>query len=135
MSRMQSRDRAFKLIFEYIFTREIDEDLLGDYLLEVSNETEQNYLKNVYFGVASKFDYLISKIEKFSVGFKAKRIYKVDLAIMVLAAFEMEFMSEIPVKVSINEACELAKIYSTQKSVSFINGILAKVGEEIGLKA
>ena len=135
MSRRESRDQVFKLIFEYIFTHEIDEDLLNDYLSEVSVADEQNYIKDVYYGVAGKFDYLLSKIEKYSIGFKAKRIYKIDLAIMMLSVFEMEFLNSIPLKVSINEACELAKVYSTQKSVGFINGILAKVGEEIGLKA
>ena len=92
MSRRESRDRAFKLIFEYIFTREIDEDLLNDYLTEVVDDQEQEYLKDIYFGVAGKFDYLVSKIEKFSIGFKAKRIYKIDLAIMMLSCLSLSLL-------------------------------------------
>ena len=86
-------------------------------------------MRDVYFGVANKFEYLFDKIEKLSIGFKSHRIFKVDLAILLVAAYELEFMPSVPKKVSINEACELAKTYSTEKSVGFINGILAKMVE------
>ena len=129
MSRKQSRDRAFKLIFEYIFTKEIDDELMEEYLSEAEDQAEKEYIKEVYFGVANKFEYLSSKIEKLSIGFAFHRIFKIDLAIMLLAGYEIEFMPKIPFKVSVNEACELAKLYSTEKSVGFINGILAKLNE------
>lgn len=130
MSRFLARDRAFKLIFEYIFTREIDEELMDEYIAESEINNEKDYLKDVYFGVANRFNYLANKIEEKAVGFKTHRIFKVDLAIMLLATYEIEFMPDIPYKVSINEACNLAKIYSTEKSVSFINGILAQFSKE-----
>lgn len=126
MSRQLARDRVFKLVFEYIFTKEIDDELMAEYVSESGIEAETDYVKDVYFGVANKFNYLVDKIEKNSVGFASHRIFKVDLAIMLLAAYEIEFMASIPYKVSINEACDLAKIYSTEKSVSFINGILSR---------
>jgi len=127
MSRQVARDRAFKLIFEYIFTHEIDEDLLGEFLLEDNVKDEVDYVREVYFGVAKVYDELSSAIEELSVGFSSKRIFKVDTAIMLLAAYEIKYMPDIPRKVSINEACNLAKMYSTEKSVSFVNGILAKI--------
>ena len=130
MGRKEARDRAFKLIFEFVFTREIDDDLLNEYISESNLSDEEEYLKDVYFGVAQKFDYLSEKIEKFSIGFKMHRIFKIDLAILLLASYEIEFKKDIPFKVSINEALELAKIYSTEKSVGFINGILAKMFED-----
>jgi len=129
MSRKEARDRAFKLIFEYVFTKEIDDELMNEYISESNLSGEEEYIKDVYFGVASKFDYLSNKIEKLSIGFKTHRIFKVDYAILLLSAYEIEFKKEIPFKVSINEACELAKIYSTEKSVGFVNGILAKMVE------
>ena len=59
---------------------------------------------------------------------KIDRIYKIDLAILVLATFELKFSSEkLSASAIINEAVELSKKYSTDKSYSFINGVLAKV--------
>ena len=52
-------------------------------------------------------------------------MYKVDLAILVVAVYEIKNEKEIPVAVSINEALNLAKKYSTEKSAGFINGVLA----------
>ena len=129
MSRKEARDRTFKLIFEYVFTKEIDDELLGEYLSEGGAQGEEEYIKDVYFGVSNNFDYLSQKIEKLSIGFAAHRIFKVDFAILLLASYEIEFKKDIPFKVSINEALELAKIYSTEKSVGFINGVLAKMIE------
>ena len=56
-----------------------------------------------------------------------------DLSILKLAIYEIKY-NEIPYKVAINEAVELAKKYSTEDSSSFVNGILAKVIVENGLK-
>jgi len=62
-------------------------------------------------------------IERFARGYKLERIYKIDLAIMQLALCEMDF-TDTPAPVVINEAVSIAKKYSTEKSVSFVNGIL-----------
>ena len=51
---------------------------------------------------------------------------KVDLSIIRLAVYEMKYEEDIPKKVSINEAVELAKRYGTDDSASFVNGVLAK---------
>ena len=62
------------------------------------------------------------------VGYEVDRIYKIDLAILVLAIYELKFASgDVQPSVVINEAVELSKKYSTEKSYSFINGVLAKV--------
>ena len=60
-------------------------------------------------------------------GYELDRIYKVDLAILVLAIYELKFENSTPDKVVLNEAIELSKKYSTDKSFSFINGVLAKI--------
>ena len=66
-------------------------------------------------------------IEKNSVGWSISRFGKTDLAIMRLAIYEIKFDDDIPAKVAINEAVELAKRYGGSQSASFINGVLAKV--------
>ena len=58
---------------------------------------------------------------------KIDRISKVNLTILRLAVYGMKYVDDVPAKVAINEAIEIAKVYSDEKSVSFINGVLDKV--------
>ena len=60
-------------------------------------------------------------------GYTIERLYKIDLAILVLAVIELKFIKENPKEVIINEAVELAKKFSTEKSPRFINGVLADI--------
>ena len=72
-----------------------------------------------------------STIEEVSEGWKIKRMGRVDLSIMRLAVYEMKYDEDIPVRVAINEAVEIAKKYGQDNSPSFVNGILAKVADVI----
>lgn len=125
MSRSYARECVFKMVFEFIFNKEKDESLLEEFLSEDQNKAELGYIKEVYNGVINHYEELITDIKSVSEGFKLDRIYKVDLAIMLVAIYEMKYISSIPKKVSINEALNLAKAYSTDKSNSYINGILS----------
>ena len=125
MSRSYARECAFKLVFEYSFNNVKDQDLLEEFLQEDNNKAEVGYINEVYNGVISKYDQLLAQIQNYSKEFKIDRIYKVDLAILLVAIYEILYISSIPNNVSINEALNLAKAYSTEKSSRFINGILA----------
>ena len=70
---------------------------------------------------------LDSLIESQLVKWKLNRISKVNLSILRISTYEILFAEDVPGKVSINEAIELCKKYSDNKSVSFINGVLDKV--------
>ncbi|NLK18084.1 MAG: transcription antitermination factor NusB [Clostridiales bacterium] len=128
--RKLARATAFKLIFSYLFQREkdcgplTDQELLGQEW-EKFRETDKEYALKVYEGVIEKYDELYANIAALSSDFRPERIFKVDLAIMLLAMYEIDYMHDIPDIVAINEAVELAKAFSTEKSPSFINGILA----------
>ncbi len=126
MSRKKSREYAFRLVFEKFF-HEPEMDLeFEDMGLEVLEE-DRPFLNSLVGGVNTHYDDIMDIISKNTVGYKMERIYKVDLAILVLAVYEIKFDGSSPEKVVINEAIELAKKYSTEKSPSFINGVLAKV--------
>ena len=130
MSRSYARECAFKLVFEYLFTKEKNQTALDEFLQEDKNKAEVGYISEVYNGVVEKFDALKEKLTEASHAFAIDRIFKVDLAILLVALYEMMFISSIPKNVSINEALELSKTYSTEKSGSFINGVLSNfVGE------
>ena len=69
-------------------------------------------------------------IEKHCDTWSVDRLSKVDLSILRLAVAEMHFMENIPYKVAVSEAVELAKKYSEEKAPQFINGILRAVAED-----
>ena len=79
----------------------------------------------------SKVEELIPEIDALineqTTGWKTGRMNKADLTILRLAVYEMKWDEDIPVKVAINEAVELAKKYSSDEGPSFINGVLAKI--------
>jgi len=129
MTRKIAREEAFILIFEKIFSKEgIDE------ILETAGEARDlkpdDYIKTVFNGVYENVDELDGIISENAVGWKIERISKTALAILRLALFEMKYMDDIPVSVSINEAVEVAKKYATPEDASFINGILSTVAKK-----
>ncbi len=77
--------------------------------------------------IEEHWDFLNEKIKHYAKGWKLERILILDRNILRIALCEMFFMEDIPYKVSINEAIEIAKLYCDNKSRIFINGILDKV--------
>ena len=74
------------------------------------------------------------QIREFAIGWDFDRLIKIDKDIMRIAITELMYVEEVPHKVVVDEAVELAKKYSTEDSSSFINGVLAKVIYENGIK-
>ena len=91
----------------------------NEYINEIVKKFEEN---------AIYIDSVISKYNK--DGWKIDRIGRVDLSILRLALIEMFYMEDMPFKVTANEAVELAKKYSAEKSPSYINGVLASVARD-----
>ena len=139
MSRRLAREDCFKLIFEYEFLKEKNEISLFQCLEDENlNDEDKEFIKTEYDGLLQKNEEIESIITKYLKDYTLQRLFKVDIAILKIAIYEMLFSSENPPSgVVINEAVELAKKYSTDKSYSFVNGILASVykGECDGKKA
>jgi len=95
--------------------------------LEEPSPQEAEFLAKRFQAIAQKLDEIDSIIANVSSGWKLNRMGKVDLTILRLAVYEMRYDDDIPVKVAINEAVELAKKFGGDDSPSFINGILAKL--------
>lgn len=147
MSRRTSREVAVKIIFqnEFIDHRlktDIDElvetvdaeTMLAMYLNSVSQEEAEKidtgYVLSVLQGVVSNVEALDQLIVAHSKDWTLDRMAKMDLAILRVAIYEMKFMEDIPVRVSVNEAVELAKQFSYPEAFSFINGVLGSVDRE-----
>lgn len=126
-----AREDVFKLVFEFTFydlpnngTREL---LLLD---ESLDEDDKNYVNETYYGIVKEIEQLNSIISSNLSGYRLERVYRPDYAILLVAAYEL-LHKTAPVAVIINEAVALGKKFGTEKSGSFINGVLAKIAKSI----
>ncbi len=101
--------------------------------LEVQEEDIVRFAQELFLGVLEKMDDIDAHIQSLSRKWRLSRMSYIDRNILRIAVYEILFGKEIPYKVAINEAVELAKMYGDSKSPKFINGILASVVKENGL--
>lgn len=126
MSRKSARENAFRLVYEFLETGERN-DFTKELLCGKDAPADKEYTETVYDTVLENFEFIKSVIESYSKDFAFDRIYKTDLAALTVGVCELLFMPDVPEKVAVNEALELSRTYSTEKSTSFVNGILASV--------
>lgn len=141
MSRRALREHCFRIIFcaDFYPSAEAGEQLAmyieqkGLYEEEEEeasgflSESEKEELKEKVDAVLANIGEIDEKISSVSKGWSLRRMGRVELTILRLAAYEMDYDENIPQKVAINEAVELAKKYGGDESPAFINGILAKL--------
>lgn len=99
------------------------------YISELQQPTkeENGYLKNRFNAILEKLNEIDILLSETASGWTLDRMGKVELTILRLAIFELQYDEEIPVKVAINEAVELAKEFGGDDTPGFINGVLAKL--------
>ena len=135
MSRKAAREHAFKIIYELPFYQGLEQEnvtvltdsYMRDFVEESLDEADTAFIQAETLGVQQKQEELDEAIGAALKGWKVSRLSRVDLAILRLAAYEILYMPSLPVKVSINEAVELAKRYSQEAAPAFINGILGTI--------
>ena len=132
-----TREEAKAQLGKYLASPEEDaEDSQG--VLQVLHKVDLDpengaYLRERTEAVMDRIPDLDAKLDQVASGWKTRRMGKVELTILRLALYEMEYDSAVPVKVAVNEAVELAKKFGGKDSPSFVNGILAKfIPEEEG---
>ena len=129
MTSSKIRENIFKMLFRVEFhdAQELTEqlELLNDELGNPS-DSESAYIDSKSNDIIAHIDEIDAQINEKSTGWKTQRMAKVDLAIIRLAVYEITSEEDIPTKVSINEAVELAKKYGSDESPAFVNGVLAK---------
>jgi transcription antitermination factor NusB len=124
-NRTIAREISLQALFQQDLTDSKKEDL--DDLLAEAVEGERDYARTLVTGVLENKQELDSRITEVTDNWKLERIAAVDRAILRLGLYELLEMSEVPPKVIINEAVELAKKFSTEKSGGFVNGVLDKI--------
>ena len=130
MTRRELREHVFMMLFrkEFHNSRDLPEQIrlyLSD--IEGITQEEYDYLLNRFNAITEKIGEIDDILSKTASGWSIKRMGKVELTILRLAVYEMRYDDEIPVKVAINEAVELAKTFGGDESPGFINGVLAKL--------
>ena len=131
MTRRQSREQAFVLMFEKSFRNdEKMEDIIAA-ALESEMLEKDEYSFFVIDTAEKNLDKIDEQILKYCRGWTILRMPKVSLAIIRVAVTEMLFIESVPVNVSISEAVEISKIYGEKNDSSFINGILSSIAKEI----
>ncbi len=130
MTRREIREQVFKMLFrvEFYNQEEMSEQIA---LCEDDacswKEKDKTYIFEKVEKISEKLEEIDAKINEVSEGWKTGRMGKVDLTLIRLAVYEMLYEEDVPAKVAINEAVELAKQYGTDDSPSFVNGVLAKL--------
>lgn len=130
MTRREIREQVFKMLFrvEFYNQEEMSEQIA---LCEDDacswKEKDKTYIFEKVEKISEKLEEIDAKINEVSEGWKTGRMGKVDLTLIRLAVYEMLYEEDVPAKVAINEAVELAKQYGMDNSPSFVNGVLAKL--------
>ena len=136
MNRSAIREKAFELIYSLEIQKQDSslnkEDLQEAVDLyiennEITDKSAKEYIQDAIFGIENNKEKIVNQIEKnLKKDWKLDRISKIDLAILKLAIYEIQY-KDIPFKVVINEAVELAKKYGEDSSKNFVNGVLASI--------
>ncbi|AMX82943.1 N utilization substance protein B [Geobacillus subterraneus] len=124
MKRHEAREKALQVLFQIDVGHIPPDEALGN--VAGSGEVDP-FLRQLVFGVVEhqeEIDELLrANLEKWTL----ERVANVDRVILRMATYEMKYIDEVPVSVSIDEAVELAKKFGDWKSGSFVNGVLSKV--------
>ncbi len=129
MSRRESRKHIFNLIFQTEFNKDIEtSEMMNTYSEEYKEYSERSadFIKSEYEGVVEHIDSIDDIINESAKGWNVSRLPKVELAVLRLAVYEIMY-SDVPDKVAVNEAVELAKEFGEDKSPAFVNGVLGCV--------
>jgi transcription antitermination factor NusB len=126
--RRKARELAIQVLFHMEFNPG-DPDEIFDFITKHFNppETIRIFSRTLVRGVCENKDYLDTLIRRASMNWRLERMAQVDRCILRLGAFEMLFITDIPPRVSLDEYVELGKIYGTEDSGAFINGVLDNI--------
>ncbi|MGB7365330.1 transcription antitermination factor NusB [Carnobacterium jeotgali] len=138
LTRRDIREKALQSLFQLSVNEDLSKEeamqhaLISDNDLidEVETVLVPSYLDMLVSGVMEKQDEIDEKIKTHLENWSLNRLAKTDLIIIRVAIFEMMYVSDVPDRVALNEALEITKKYSDEKSRKFVNGVLANIVNE-----
>lgn len=129
MTRRKAREQIMCMLYESMFhDKKEREQILENQIEHMTHEPEGliQFIRSLYFGIYEHLEEIDELIKVYATNWSFERISKIDLSILRLAIFEIKY-TDVPQKVAVNEALEIAKRYSTDKAPKFINGILGSI--------
>ncbi len=134
MKRSVARESAFLIVFERIFNN-ADLNEVIESAQQIRGLEVDDFTVKLVGGVADNLDKIDDLIQQNAKGWDISRLSKVVLVALRVAIYEMIFIESIPIRVSINEAVELTKKYSTKEDSSFANGILREIAKGLSTES
>jgi transcription antitermination protein NusB len=131
MKRHEAREKALQALFQVDVGRIPPDEALQNV---TEGKEADPFLQQLVYGVVEhqqEIDELLrANLEKWTL----ERVANVDRAILRMATYEMKYVDDVPVNVSLDEAVELAKKFGDTKSGSFVNGVLSKVKDALHIQ-
>ncbi|BCZ46880.1 N utilization substance protein B [Clostridium gelidum] len=130
MNRKLSRDKTMELLFGMTLSKDTTEEAIEGFLENYEGDIKEidlTYVKQALIGIENNKEAIDKIITENLHNWKLDRVPKVNLSILRLATYELLYDEQVPRAVVINEALEITRRYSDEKSVSFINGVLDKI--------
>ncbi|MDQ0175135.1 transcription antitermination factor NusB [Bacillus chungangensis] len=124
MKRRTAREKALQALFQIDFNEVMPDEAITNIL---EGQEIHPYLKQLVHGVEENKEDIDELIRQHLENWKIERLAKVDLTILRIAVFELQFLNDIPKNVVLNEAIEIAKRFGDEQSSKFINGVLSKM--------
>jgi transcription antitermination factor NusB len=131
--RTYARELSLQILYRIDITHEAPDEALSNFWPTQEKPTQEevkNFTAELVRGVIQNLAVIDSKISEYAANWQLKRMAVVDRNILRLSCYELLFREDIPPKVSINEAVELAKKYSVQEAGKFVNGVLDRIKTE-----
>jgi N utilization substance protein B len=138
MKKITGRRQAREWVVQFLFQTEFNPEELDQALEDFWNDEEKkpldrdrNYVNEVIRGVIDQQPKIDRTLKRYTDNWDVDRLGVLDRTVLRVAVYEMLFRDDVPPVVSINEAIEIAKAYSGQKSARFVNGVLDRIQKEL----
>lgn len=120
-----------KFFYSMDLQKEFIQGHFDELLRQMERDSEKEYARKLLQHFLEHREVIDQRIEDSAISWTLKSMNRVDLAILRVSVTELSFLEEIPTEVSINEAMELAKVFSSDEAPAFLNGVLGSVAEAV----
>ncbi|WP_237036410.1 transcription antitermination factor NusB [Mediannikoviicoccus vaginalis] len=130
MTRKEAREWIVKFIFQITINETFEKEEVESFINHFEiDDKHREFIEGSIFSIIDNLEEIDEKIIANLIGWDFNRLYCIDKSILRVATNEILFDDNVPARVSINEAVEIAKKYSSEDSYRFINGVLGSISK------